>query len=334
MFQYNDVQIIKNAEFQTEGGNDGEDEEDDVEGVYAITSKVNAIKNVTSVKNTMNQVFTNLDIHLDNVIRGLQNSPGLYVQIDFAGLMMDEGQEAFKRHIRFIVKCIHDRELATIGYGGYADIICYYSDFGNPNCVSTRPTGMLASLSEMLWGTPNNPGSEQDKRITLCSPDFYSNSENDLSPELLSIHYSNFGHLYGMSLGFKNYPLDWITLDDSVHDPSHAPVDEEDENEDGKDEDGDLESNTKKRRLNGDSSSSSVAVAVAVGTDKVMIECVNEGGKLRAKVISAGFDRTKNCQFPRAKRVLGKKFLVDRSDLVDAGTFYRVSGDNAISAVE
>lgn len=62
----------------------------------------------------------------------------------------------------------------------------------------------------------------------------------------------------------------------------------------------------------------------ARSTDKVEIECYAQGSKVRARVISAGYDRSKNCQFPRAIRAVGKKFVVDT--VVDAGSFYRVKG--------
>ena len=47
--------------------------------------------------------------------------------------------------------------------------------------------------------------------------------------------------------------------------------------------------------------------------------------KVRAKVISEGYDSSKNCQYPRDIRVPGKKFWCDT--VVDAGSFYRVKGE-------
>ena len=63
----------------------------------------------------------------------------------------------------------------------------------------------------------------------------------------------------------------------------------------------------------------------ARSTEKVIVECVQEGKKVRARVISPGYDPDKNCQFPRAVREAGKRFEVDM--VVDAGSFYRVKGD-------
>ena len=49
--------------------------------------------------------------------------------------------------------------------------------------------------------------------------------------------------------------------------------------------------------------------------------------KIRARVISPGYDQSFNCQFPRAIRVDGKKFVVDAVELAPKGDFYRVKGD-------
>jgi hypothetical protein len=57
---------------------------------------------------------------------------------------------------------------------------------------------------------------------------------------------------------------------------------------------------------------------------KVLIECVSDGKKVRARVASDGYDGGKNCQFPRDIRVEGRRFWAD--GVVDAGSFYRVTG--------
>jgi len=62
----------------------------------------------------------------------------------------------------------------------------------------------------------------------------------------------------------------------------------------------------------------------ARSTEKVLVECFKEGKKVRVRVISDGYDKSKNCQFPRAMRAVGKRFLVDT--VVDAGSFYRAKG--------
>lgn len=57
----------------------------------------------------------------------------------------------------------------------------------------------------------------------------------------------------------------------------------------------------------------------------VELHCVREGGKLRVKAISAGYDTTKNVQFPRAIRAEGARYTVEQLELA-AGGFYRVRG--------
>ncbi|MEH2321436.1 vWA domain-containing protein [Nostoc sp.] len=58
----------------------------------------------------------------------------------------------------------------------------------------------------------------------------------------------------------------------------------------------------------------------------VELYCVREGGKLRVKVISEGYDSTKNIQFPRAIRAEGARYVVEGLELSSDGTFYRVRG--------
>ncbi|MBN3894521.1 MAG: VWA domain-containing protein [Nostoc sp. NOS(2021)] len=58
----------------------------------------------------------------------------------------------------------------------------------------------------------------------------------------------------------------------------------------------------------------------------VELYCVREGGKLRVKVMSEGYDSTKNIQFPRAIRAEGARYVVEGLELSSDGTFYRVRG--------
>ncbi|PHM10043.1 vWA domain-containing protein [Nostoc sp. 'Peltigera malacea cyanobiont' DB3992] len=58
----------------------------------------------------------------------------------------------------------------------------------------------------------------------------------------------------------------------------------------------------------------------------VELHCVREGGKLRVKVMSEGYDSTKNIQFPRAIRAEGARYVVEGLELSSERTFYRVGG--------
>ncbi|MEP0874047.1 VWA domain-containing protein [Trichocoleus desertorum AS-A10] len=59
----------------------------------------------------------------------------------------------------------------------------------------------------------------------------------------------------------------------------------------------------------------------------VELHCVREGGKLRVKVISEGYDGTKNIQFPRAIRAEGARYVVEGLELSSDLSFYRVKGE-------
>ena len=59
----------------------------------------------------------------------------------------------------------------------------------------------------------------------------------------------------------------------------------------------------------------------------VELYCVREGGKLRIKVISKGYDSTKNIQFPRAIRAEGARYVVEGLEVSSDETFYRVRGN-------
>jgi Ca-activated chloride channel family protein len=58
----------------------------------------------------------------------------------------------------------------------------------------------------------------------------------------------------------------------------------------------------------------------------VELHCVREGGKLRVKVLSEGYDAAKNVQFPRAIRAEGARYVVEGLELSSDGSFYRVQG--------
>ncbi|MCG6134833.1 MAG: VWA domain-containing protein [Nostoc sp. LLA-1] len=58
----------------------------------------------------------------------------------------------------------------------------------------------------------------------------------------------------------------------------------------------------------------------------VELHCIREGGKLRVKVKSDGYDVSKNVQFPRAIRAEGARYVVEKLELSSDGSFYRVEG--------
>ncbi|QDL10053.1 hypothetical protein DP113_21015 [Brasilonema octagenarum UFV-E1] len=59
----------------------------------------------------------------------------------------------------------------------------------------------------------------------------------------------------------------------------------------------------------------------------VELYCVREGGKLRVKVMSEGYDSTKNVQFPRSIRAEGARYVVEKLELSSDSSFYRVNGN-------
>jgi hypothetical protein len=58
----------------------------------------------------------------------------------------------------------------------------------------------------------------------------------------------------------------------------------------------------------------------------VLVECFNEGGKLRVRVISEGYDKNLHCQFPKGIREAGARYVVDEVHQ-SRGGFYRVLGN-------
>jgi len=62
-------------------------------------------------------------------------------------------------------------------------------------------------------------------------------------------------------------------------------------------------------------------------TSGVELHCVREGGKLRVKVLSDGYDSSKNVQFPRAIRAEGARYVVEELLLSNDGSFYRTNGN-------
>lgn len=71
----------------------------------------------------------------------------------------------------------------------------------------------------------------------------------------------------------------------------------------------------------------SVAEVTSAPAGKVIVRCVKEGGKVRARVESKGYNAGFNCQFPRSIREDGARFVVDKIELAPSGDFYRVKGE-------
>jgi Ca-activated chloride channel family protein len=61
--------------------------------------------------------------------------------------------------------------------------------------------------------------------------------------------------------------------------------------------------------------------------DGVELLCFREGGKLRIKVVTGGYDQTLNVQFPRAIRDEGIHYVAEGLELSADGSFYRAKGD-------
>ncbi|NEQ98076.1 MAG: VWA domain-containing protein [Cyanothece sp. SIO2G6] len=59
----------------------------------------------------------------------------------------------------------------------------------------------------------------------------------------------------------------------------------------------------------------------------VELYCIREGGKLRVRTVSDGYDNTKNIQFPRSIRAEGAHYVVEGLELSQNGGFYRTVGD-------
>jgi outer membrane protein assembly factor BamB len=59
----------------------------------------------------------------------------------------------------------------------------------------------------------------------------------------------------------------------------------------------------------------------------VVVECIEEGSRVRVRVVSPGFDPTMRVQFPKRIRQAGSRYLVTEIVPASNGAFYRVRGD-------
>ncbi|MBX7221630.1 MAG: VWA domain-containing protein [Blastocatellia bacterium] len=80
-------------------------------------------------------------------------------------------------------------------------------------------------------------------------------------------------------------------------------------------------------KLRGASGGSAAGLAVVSTADQgVQVKCYREGGKLRMRVISDGYNQDFNVQFPRHLREEGVTYLVDEVNPSSDGSFYRAAG--------
>jgi hypothetical protein len=66
---------------------------------------------------------------------------------------------------------------------------------------------------------------------------------------------------------------------------------------------------------------------VSVSGSGVIVECVQETGRLRVHVVSDGYDRTRAVQFPKEIRVPGARYVVAEVHTSAGGGFYRARGE-------
>jgi Ca-activated chloride channel homolog len=81
--------------------------------------------------------------------------------------------------------------------------------------------------------------------------------------------------------------------------------------------------------LRGVSSSDAIYDLPVVNSSEqgVVLQCFREGGKLRIRVISEGYNPDLHVQFPRHIREDGASYVVDEVELSSNGTFYRAKGE-------
>lgn len=69
-----------------------------------------------------------------------------------------------------------------------------------------------------------------------------------------------------------------------------------------------------------------VTTVAQAPTGSVVVECVQEAGRVRVHVLTEGYEPSWNVQFPRVIREPGARYVVDALHAA-AGGFYRVRGD-------
>ncbi|MFD0592985.1 PQQ-binding-like beta-propeller repeat protein [Catellatospora coxensis] len=68
-------------------------------------------------------------------------------------------------------------------------------------------------------------------------------------------------------------------------------------------------------------------VSAEAGADGVVLECFEEGGRLRVRVVSEGFQQSWQVQFPKGIREAGARYVVSEVRQASRGGFYRAFGE-------
>jgi hypothetical protein len=72
------------------------------------------------------------------------------------------------------------------------------------------------------------------------------------------------------------------------------------------------------------------ATSLETTTDQsvgILVECFRQGKDLRVRVVSQGYNKNWNCQFPKGIREEGARYLVDEIRQSKNGDFYRAYGN-------
>ncbi|MEU5210608.1 WGR domain-containing protein [Streptomyces sp. NPDC020742] len=72
--------------------------------------------------------------------------------------------------------------------------------------------------------------------------------------------------------------------------------------------------------------SATVRTVASTAASGIVVECVQDGGRLRVHVVSDGYEPSWNVQFPRHIRQAGARYVVDELSAASGG-FYRVRGE-------
>lgn len=74
-------------------------------------------------------------------------------------------------------------------------------------------------------------------------------------------------------------------------------------------------------------SSTVEVVSAEAGADGIVLECFEEGGRLRVRVVSEGYQQSWQVQFPKGIREAGARYVVSEVRQASRGGFYRAFGE-------